>query len=33
MDFERFASFIPEENIYVVTSEEYSDIVAVITQN
>lgn len=26
--FERFASFIPEENIYVVTSEEYADIVA-----
>ena len=25
--FERFAAFIPVENIYVVTSEEYSDIV------
>jgi mannose-1-phosphate guanylyltransferase len=25
--FERFASFIPVENIYVVTSQEYSDIV------
>lgn len=26
--FERYASFIPKENIFVVTSEEYSDIVA-----
>lgn len=26
--FERYANFIPKENIYVVTSEEYSDIVA-----
>ena len=26
--FERFASFIPPQNIYVVTSQEYSDIVA-----
>jgi len=26
--FERYAAFIPKENIYVVTSEEYSDIVA-----
>ena len=27
--FERYAAFIPKENIYVVTSEEYADIVAV----
>jgi mannose-1-phosphate guanylyltransferase len=26
--FERYAAFIPKENIYVVTSEEYSEIVA-----
>ena len=26
--FERYASFIPKENIYVVTSDEYKDIVA-----
>ena len=26
--FERYAAFIPKENIYVVTSEEYADIVA-----
>lgn len=26
--FERYAAFIPKENIFVVTSEEYADIVA-----
>ena len=26
--YERYAAFIPAENIYVVTSEDYSDIVA-----
>jgi mannose-1-phosphate guanylyltransferase len=26
--FERYATFIPKENIFVVTSEEYSNIVA-----